>query len=212
VPLVRLTPALLQKTEERRCIERVALARGCSSESPTDADGCWPDGWFKEPTGRRVPVEVVAAFERLPSEDPRSGAAWKRAHRQAEREAERIESETGVPVAWGAHFEKPFVVPLDGKHMIPPRLYPHTPVPWILAAVRQKIAKRYSNASDAILVVDYEQPFTLARSELSALAAAIGSGCPFREIWILNHYGDPPQRAPLVSDSGRRGHARSSES
>ena len=189
------TPAEVKKREEFRCIERVALAMGIKASPEA---GQWPDGWLEDSAGIRQPVEVVAAFQRRRDEDPRDGAAWMKAFKQAERDAEEIERTTGAPAAFGAHYDSPFAVPLDGQSLIPPAPGPNVSEDWVAAAVRQKIEKRYSLATKTILVVDLRSPFNLERFQLARLAAHLGElGSPFIQIWIVNAYGDLPQLVPM---------------
>ena len=44
----------------------------------------WPDGWVQV-SGTSIPVEVVEAFERMPSEDPRKGSSYVREYLKAEK-------------------------------------------------------------------------------------------------------------------------------
>jgi hypothetical protein len=182
----------IQKIIEFRRVTDVATKRGCIAEKVRESQQ-WPDAYFIEPGGAKVPVEVVTAFQRLPEEDPKKGGAWMRARAEAERKADRALAETGVPQHFGAHYGTPFVVPADGMSMIPPITRAARPDEWILAAVRQKVEKSYSQP--AILVVDLRW-FMIPSSEdwsLGERAATEAKG-KFLEIWVTDEHGDPPRR------------------
>lgn len=59
------------------------------------------------------------------------------------------------------------------------------PVSWIVAAVVQKMAKRYGPADQTVLVVDY-QLSAPEKWELREIARRVERlGCPFREVWVV---------------------------
>jgi hypothetical protein len=178
-----------------RCIERVVEVRGGRAVSPEGGEQ-WPDGRIVEQSGAKVPVEVVQAFERLPGENPNKGSAWVLAKKLAEKQAAELEAQLRVPVGHGAHGDQPVVVPWDGKHLIPPRLAPARPLDWVMAAVEQKMGKRYGAQKTTILVVHFDSPFTpFTPSEVAALRKRLWAlQWPFREVWVVDDYGSRAQR------------------
>jgi hypothetical protein len=180
-----------KKDLERRCVAAVAQAHGCASE---DEPGQWPDGWIMDRLAGRIPVEVVSAF---PEPD---GCAWALAWCQASAQAQRLEQATGAPRGWAVSGGKGRVFTADDE--IPARTKPCNPIAGVFAAIDAK-AKKYGpdEARQAILVVHHVQwPFLLEQSYLRTLGKhAYRTGAPFREIWIVNEYGDPAQQVPLLS-------------
>jgi len=182
-----------KKRIERWCVGHVAAGLG---GSPVDEAGEWPDGWVVTPS-ERIPVEIVDACERLAGEDPTAGSAWRPAYKKAEREATAIEKTTGVPVGFGAHGGAGFVVPLDGAHQMPVRLKPIKPVDWVLSAIQQKIGKHYSDVHQTVLGVRLVGIMPLYPWELTELGTRLDAlGWPFREVWLINEFGEPPQVVP----------------
>ncbi len=181
-----------QKLAESRLVEELAVARQCSAIAVPEQQQ-WPDGFLVEPDGTRLPVEVVGAYWREPGEDPRKGSPWKRAHVEAEREANQRTEETGTPHHFGAHYDKPWVIPADGHSLLPPTTQPIRPDLWILAAVEQKARKQY--AVQSILLVDLDH-FETPRFEdwnLGERIASLAAG-RFLEVWIVDQYSHIPKR------------------
>jgi hypothetical protein len=180
-----------QKDLERRCVAAVAHAHGCTAE---DESGQWPDGWMLDGAGGRIPVEVVSAFP-----EP-NGCAWARAWCQARAQAQRLEEETGARTGWAVSDGIGAVFTADDE--IPVRTKPCNPIAGVFAAIDAK-AKKYGpgESRQAILVVHHVHwPFLLEQNYLKTLAEhADRTGAPFREIWIVNEYGDPAQQVPLRS-------------
>jgi hypothetical protein len=186
-----------KKDLEKRCVAAVARVRG---GTPEDENGQWPDGWISDPSGTRIPIEVVSAFPET------KGSAFAGAFAKAEAKARRIEEEaaevsgrdeTGT-VPWTVRGGRGFV--LDGHTRMPVSTRPVDPVVGILAAIEAK-AKHYgrAEASSSILAVHHVQwAFRLDAGRLRRIADhAAQIGAPFREIWIVNEYGDPAQRVPF---------------
>jgi hypothetical protein len=177
-----------KKALERRCVDWVARARG---GIPEDEDGDWPDGWILDPTGERIPIEVVSAFP----ED--NGSGWARAYVRAAADAQRIEQQTGIPTPWAVCNGAGVV--LAGRTELPPRTRPVDPVLGVFAAIESK-TKKYGNreSSRAVLVLHHVQWLSsLDEHNLRRVADhATRTRALFREIWIVNEYGDPAQRIP----------------
>ena len=154
----------------------------------------WPDGWVCV-DGQDIAVEVVEAFERY-GEKPESGSIYAREHRKAERAAQLLyDDKNEVYPAFGVADGRAFAID-PRKSQLPVSLFTKKDVSgWIAVAVKQKIAKRYANAPDAILGINLHHPFRLEAFELRRIADAV-AGHPFREIWVVNGYGDPAQRVP----------------
>jgi len=71
---------------------------------------------------------------------------------------------------------------------------PANPVAWIFAAIDQKLAKLYSEASPTILIVDFHNRMPLYGWELAKLAAQLADrSCPFREVWVC------PEMSPHIA-------------
>lgn len=76
---------------------------------------------------------------------------------------------------------------------------PVDPVAGILVAIDAKAAKYgRKEAARALLAVHHVQwPWGLEDIRLRRIADhARAAGVPFREIWIVNEYGDPAQHVP----------------
>jgi hypothetical protein len=192
-PLLRtLSAKEQQKQDEFRLVTELAIARRCTAISVPEAQQ-WPDARLKEEDGTLLPVEVVAAYWR--------GSPWKRAYAKARREAQELTEATGIAHSFGAHYDEPFVVPADGKSPIPPSgTRPVRPDVWIIKAIEQKAAKRYSEPS--ILLVDLNH-FDTPRFEdwnLGDGIAKVGVG-RFLEVWIVDQYSRIPR---LFFPRGRR--------
>ncbi len=185
-----MSGAIDQRKQEKEA-EFLNVAKVCAVRGgvPRREIGRWPDAWIDESSGDAVPVEVVAAFQRRPGEDPKNGAPSAIAYKRAERDAERLTRETDVPCAFGAHQDQPFAVRLTGQYRMPVPLEPVQPIQWILTAAAQKIAKHYSSAKQAILVVDLRW-MPLYDFELPVLGRLLAeAGCTFREVWIVSEFG-----------------------
>jgi hypothetical protein len=101
---------------------------------------------------------------------------------------------TGVYPLFGVMRGKGFAID-PTVDVLPINLYPTEVWGWIAAAVKQKIAKHYAGADGTILGVHLQHPLQLDAGELKKAAREIGAR-PFREIWIVNGYGDPASRLP----------------
>ncbi|HZL19143.1 MAG TPA: hypothetical protein VFG23_15510 [Polyangia bacterium] len=192
-PLRALSAKEQQKLDEFRLVAELAIQRRCTA-IPVPEEQQWPDAHLKEQDGTLLPVEVVAAYWRAPNEDPHKGSPWKRAHAKARREAQELTEATGIAHSFGAHYDEPFVVPADGKSLIPPSgMRPVRPDVWIIKAVEQKAAKRYSEPS--ILLVDLNH-FDTPRFEDWNLGDGIAkvAGGRFLEVWIVDQYSRIPRR------------------
>jgi hypothetical protein len=102
-------------------------------------------------------------------------------------------------VSWGVHNGRNVV--LDGSNNLPASTKPIDLVVGIFAAIAAKSTHYGSNeAEQAILVVhQVHWPSILDETSLKRVANhALQIGAPFREIWIVNEYGDPAQRVPFV--------------
>jgi hypothetical protein len=178
-----------KKDLERRCIAAVALVRG---GTPQDDNGEWPDGWILEDNGQRISLEVVSAF---PEEN---ASAWVRAYVKGAAEASRIYEQTGTAVSWRVHNGRGVVD--EGRTEIPLRTRPLDLVVGVFSAVSAK-AEKYGpgEASEAVLVVHHVQwPLPLDGRDLKRIGEhAAQIRATFREIWIVNEYGDPAQRVPF---------------
>lgn len=182
-----------QKAIEAGRIAFLAGARGGKFKAAPESEQ-WPDGWIDG-----IPVEVVQAFEPVLDEKRKNGSATKRAKVQAERMARKIEERTGKPAAFGSRMGLPFAIPMYGDQLIPIDPRPRRLAEWVGPAVQKKIAKRYGPAEKAILLVDLDWPFPLRESDLIEIGQALKVwGSKFREVWIVNAYGDPPQRVPTL--------------
>jgi hypothetical protein len=179
-----------QKAAEFRLVDELAKARRCTAiQVPEEHQ--WPDAFLEEADRTRLPVEVVGAYWREPGEDPRRGSPWKRAQVKATREAHERTAATGTPHHFGAHYDKPWVVPADGYSLIPPTTQPVRPDLWILKAVEQKVDKRYP---PSILLVDLDHFDTPGFEDwnLGDRIATLAAG-RFIEVWIVNRYSHIPR-------------------
>ncbi len=171
-----------RKAVELSLTERVARVRGGKAHLEDDR---WPDSWIED-SGERIPVEVVTGFPRPPGEKPKDGAAAAKAEKDAALEAARLSRVGAGPVMYGVlDADRPFAVPIDSDDPLPLPQRPAAPVAWILAAIDQKLAKHYSEASRTILIVDFHNGTPLYEFELAELAAWLATRrSPFREVWV----------------------------
>lgn len=195
---IPLSDAIVQtmfnkKDLERRCVNFVAQARGCLGEDVTGACD-WPDGWIVDGGKVRIAAEVVSAFPEM------DASAWARAWKTASDEADQIDERTGVKPSW---------VVCDGEGIvlragteIPVSTHPCDPIAGVFSAIDHK-AQRYgpNEASGAILIIHHvHSPFPLEPNYLERLGDyARRTAVPFREIWIVNEYGDPAQQVPFTT-------------
>jgi hypothetical protein len=172
---------------EQRCVWAIAQIRG---GTPQPKDGEWPDGRIHEPGGQQIAVEVVTAY---PEND---ATAWVRAKVQGLAKARSIEERTGHIVPTAVRNGRPIV--LDGRTAMPPSTRPVDPTIGICNAIAKK-SEHYgrAEASSTILAVYHVQwPDRLDPGRLQRIADyAAQIEAPFREIWIVNEYRDPAQRA-----------------
>jgi hypothetical protein len=169
---------------ETRVVASIAAARGDSWRAKDDR---WPDGWIGA-RPRDIPVEVVSAFP------DKNGEAWARAFAGASRKASRIKSET-EGVSWCVVDGVGIV--LNHECTAPVSCQPHDPIAGVMSAITRK-AQKYgpSEIEETILGVHMVQwPWLLMRRELERIAAHARSVSRFREVWIVNEFGDPAQRA-----------------
>jgi hypothetical protein len=88
---------------------------------------------------------------------------------------------------------------------IPLTTHPCDPIAGVFSAIDHK-AKRYglSEASEAILIIHHYWPFLLEQNYLERLGDyASRTAAPFREIWIVNGYGDPAQQVSFTRPANK---------
>ena len=176
-----------KKDLETRCARAVAQAVGGTAEPE---EGEWPDAWIISSVGERIPAEVVSAF---PEDD---ASAWAAAYAKAAAKARSTKGD--IPPSWVVHRGQGIV--LEAGNLIPVRTRPVDPVVGILRALELKTGKyEPAAAASAILIVHHVQWHSLLEPErLSRVADhAAQIGASFRQIWIVNEYGDPAQKVPF---------------
>lgn len=187
----RRAATVSEREERKKALEvtaaaRVAKACGCDVEAHS---GEFPDVYFVKGT-TKTPGEVVSAWERQPDQPPEGGAANAQAWKLAQREADRIQKETGQPAIATANGPHWFAGKLDEELPLP--LFPIYPAHSITTAVKQKIDKGYPKG--VILVIDH-CGFPLEVWELHEVADSIGAH-DFAEIWIVPALGNDVQQLP----------------
>lgn len=195
------TPKEVKKAEERRLLEQVSFARGTPlvKEAADHDPDAFPDGHFQETDKTRTGVEAVEAFEVEPNERIGSGSRNMVALKKAAEMASQIaDPESGIFAAFGAHGGEPYAIPLDGTRLIPPRLQPEEPDKWLIAAIDEKL-RHYGRSGvstrDIVLAIRFHWPHDLNRQQIDRIARWLRDrGAPFREVWVANDYGTPPQR------------------
>lgn len=92
-------------------------------------------------------------------------------------------------------------VVLDGSTQLPTTTKPLDLTAGVLPSIRAKSGTRYGpiECASAILVVHHVQwPALLDARDLERIGEfATSIASRFKEIWIVNNYGDPAQRVPF---------------
>jgi hypothetical protein len=176
-----------KKDLEIRCARSVAKAVGGTAEPE---HGEWPDAWIISSAGERTPAEVVSAF---PEDD---ASAWAAAYAKGAAKARSVEGD--LPPSWVVNRGQAIV--LEPGTPMPVKTRPVDPVVGILRALELKTGKyEPAAAANAILIVHQVQWHSALEPERLRRVAdhAARVGAPFRQVWIVNEYGDPAQKVPF---------------